>query len=69
MGRDSTRRRGADPGNARGLGLLGMRERIELFGGSVTLDSTPGSGTRVVIEVPPASALLASHDQDPRTDG
>ena len=40
------------PGSARGLGLLGMRERVELFGGSVTFDSTPGSGTRVVIEVP-----------------
>ena len=40
------------PGSARGLGLLGMRERVELFGGSITFDSTPGSGTRVVIEVP-----------------
>ena len=53
MGRASTRTRWRrSPGDARGLGLLGMRERIELFGGSVTFDSTPGSGTRVVIEVP-----------------
>jgi signal transduction histidine kinase len=56
------------PGDARGLGLLGMRERIELFGGSVTFDSTPGSGTRVVIEVP-LQALSANHGQDPRSAG
>lgn len=53
------------PQDARGLGLLGMRERVELFGGSVTFDSTPGSGTRVVIEVP-VHALSTHHDQDPR---
>ena len=40
------------PGDARGLGLLGMRERVELFGGTVTFDAAPGSGTRVVIDVP-----------------
>ena len=56
------------PGSARGLGLLGMRERIELFGGSVTFDSNPGSGTRVVIEVP-LHALFTNHDQDPRPAG
>jgi signal transduction histidine kinase len=56
------------PGDARGLGLLGMRERVELFGGSVTFDSTPGSGTRVVIEVP-LHALSSSHGQDPRPAG
>ena len=52
------------PGDARGLGLLGMRERVELFGGSVTFDASPGSGTRVVIEVPLAG-VQTSHDQDP----
>jgi signal transduction histidine kinase len=56
------------PGSARGLGLLGMRERIELFGGAVTFDSTPGSGTRVVISVP-LQALATSHEQDPRPAG
>jgi signal transduction histidine kinase len=52
------------PGDARGLGLLGMRERVELFGGSVTFDASPGSGTRVVIEVPLAG-VQTSHEQDP----
>lgn len=40
------------PGDARGLGLMGMRERVELFGGSVTFDAEPGGGTRVLIRVP-----------------
>jgi signal transduction histidine kinase len=33
-----------------GLGLSGMRARIESLGGRFRLDSTPGEGTRVVIE-------------------
>lgn len=36
----------------RGMGLLGMRERAELLGGSVTIDSTPGRGTRLRVELP-----------------
>jgi PAS domain S-box-containing protein len=31
----------------RGLGLASMRERAELSGGTFTIDSTPGKGTRV----------------------
>ncbi len=36
----------------RGLGLMGMRERVELFGGTIELDSAPGQGTRVSVGVP-----------------
>lgn len=35
-----------------GLGLLGMRERVELIGGSFHLESARGSGTRLRIEAP-----------------
>jgi signal transduction histidine kinase len=38
--------------SGRGLGLLGLRERIDLVGGQVTVDSSPGDGTRVTIRVP-----------------
>jgi signal transduction histidine kinase len=40
-----------------GLGLLGMRERVALVGGALSLDSSPGWGTtaRVRIPVPPAA--------------
>jgi len=36
----------------RGLGLAGMRERVGLVGGRLVVESAPGSGTRIVIEVP-----------------
>lgn len=39
-------------GGLRGLGLLGMRERAGLIGGTLTIDSREGSGTRVEVEVP-----------------
>lgn len=42
----------ASTDETRGLGLLGMKERASLFGGSVRIDSQPGQGTRVQIEVP-----------------
>lgn len=34
------------------LGLYGMRERAELLNGSLTIESTPGQGTSIFIEVP-----------------
>ncbi len=34
------------------LGLLGMRERADALGGTLTLESAPGAGTTVVVEVP-----------------
>jgi len=33
-------------------GLLGMKERAELLGGRFTLDSAPGQGTRLTVELP-----------------
>ena len=34
------------------LGLLGMRERVELVGGEMTIDSAPGRGTRLEVHIP-----------------
>ena len=34
------------------LGLLGMRERLEMVGGSLTVTSAPGTGTTVLAQVP-----------------
>ena len=39
-----------------GLGLRGMRERVARIGGRLTVDSQPGEGTRVVVEVPAPEA-------------
>lgn len=35
-----------------GLGLVGMQERAVMLGGRILVDSTPGEGTRVRIELP-----------------
>jgi len=34
------------------LGLLGMRERVEMVGGSFTVESAPGKGTTIRAEIP-----------------
>jgi signal transduction histidine kinase len=34
------------------MGLVGMRERAELIGATYSLESAPGTGTRVIVEVP-----------------
>ncbi len=33
-------------------GLLGMQERVEFFGGEMTIDSEPGEGTQIFISIP-----------------
>jgi signal transduction histidine kinase len=45
---------GFDPARTRddGLGLIGMRERVALVGGRLTIESRPGAGTTFVAEVP-----------------
>jgi signal transduction histidine kinase/HAMP domain-containing protein len=43
------------PDSARGLGLLSMRERVELLGGDLEVDSSLGGGTRIYIRVPIAN--------------
>ena len=38
------------------LGLLGMRERVVITGGTMTIEAKPGTGTTVYVRVPlPAS--------------
>jgi len=34
------------------LGLLGMRERVEMVGGKFTVESAPGHGTTIQVQVP-----------------
>jgi signal transduction histidine kinase len=37
------------------LGLLGMRERLEMVGGCFDVESTPGKGTTITALVPPGN--------------
>lgn len=44
-------------GGSAGLGLRGIRDRVELFGGSFAVESVPGRGSRLRVVVPlPESA-------------
>jgi signal transduction histidine kinase len=36
----------------RSLGILGMRERVTLLGGDLTITSSPGNGTAVLVRIP-----------------
>lgn len=42
--------------NGPGLGLIGIEERVALLGGTVTVESKPGMGTTVVVEIPQETA-------------
>ncbi len=49
---------GFDPGMAHNsLGLQGIRERAALFGGRLTIETQPGQGTSLFIEIPTADTL------------
>lgn len=49
-GFDSARpRTGGGPG---GRGLVGMRERVELLGGTLRIDTSPDIGTHVIVDLP-----------------
>jgi signal transduction histidine kinase len=41
----------ATPGH---LGLQSLKERSRLLGGVVAIHSSPGSGTRIMVRVPPS---------------
>jgi signal transduction histidine kinase len=40
------------PSNGGGYGLIAMRQRVSQVGGSLTVESEPGEGTTVVIQLP-----------------
>lgn len=43
---------GFDPGRSRGMGILGMEERVRYLGGWLAIASTPGKGATVTAEIP-----------------
>ena len=43
---------GADP--AGGSGLIGLKDRVEAAGGTLTVESPPGQGTCFTVELPVA---------------
>jgi two-component system sensor histidine kinase UhpB len=51
QGFDTQHLSGSDA-TAHGVGLLGIRERVALLGGRFDIQSHPGQGTRLCIEIP-----------------
>jgi len=45
------------------FGLYTMRERMDLLNGSLTVDSAPGHGTRVIVDVPERSHPRPVHNE------
>jgi signal transduction histidine kinase len=41
----------SEPGTLRGIGLVGIRERVNQLRGELRLESAPGQGTRLTVEV------------------
>ena len=46
------------------LGLLGMRERVEMVGGSFEIESAPGKGTKVIAHIPISKATERKWQND-----
>jgi len=44
-----------------GLGLVGMQERLNAIGGTLSIDSAPGRGTRLLIHLPMEAPNANSH--------
>ena len=51
---------GRPPKKSDRLGLLGMRERVEMVGGSFSVASAPGKGTTVQVQVPLTNEAAAA---------
>ncbi len=49
----------------RGLGLMGMRERVELLRGTIDIDAAPGQGVRIAVTVPLREWALTPADNVP----
>ena len=47
---------GFDPEKTRGLGMLGMEERVRQLGGQFEVQSAPGKGTVLKVSLPIAVA-------------
>ncbi len=47
----------------RGFGIVGMQERVSLLGGHIDIQSKPGFGTHLYIEVP-CPKTVREHEED-----
>ena len=60
---------GGVSGSGHGLGLVSIDERVRLLGGQLSVDTRPGSGTRLSVSIPDAihfGSLPLSHTEQSR---
>jgi signal transduction histidine kinase len=55
---------GFDVGHTRGMGMLGIEERVRHLGGTCHFDSAPGAGARVSISLPRAAQAKSDDRHD-----
>jgi signal transduction histidine kinase len=51
-----------------GWGVNGLRDRVEAIGGSLAVESPPGSGTRVVVQIPLSGRVLTNEQAGARDE-
>jgi signal transduction histidine kinase len=56
-------------GHARGIGLIGMKERAHHLGGTLRIDSAPGHGTRLTVVMPARRDTTPPVDTTPARAG
>ena len=63
--------RGFDAGEAphAGIGLIGMTERAQILGGSLSITARPGQGTRLDVRIPDTATEEESHEANQGTAG
>ena len=54
----------ATPEKARRIGVRGMRERVALLGGTMEIESAPGSGTTIFVRVPEVLGTLGEISEE-----
>ncbi|MFC7876969.1 sensor histidine kinase [Isoptericola sp. NPDC057391] len=55
---------GHGAGRGGGFGLRAMRQRVEQLGGTITVESSPGEGTVVGVQLPVGGATTGPQDQE-----
>jgi signal transduction histidine kinase len=60
-------RGGADP--TRGSGLVGLTDRVEALGGHIRVNSPPGGGTTIQLELPLTGSAALGSSRRPRLAG
>jgi two-component system sensor histidine kinase DegS len=54
----------ASNGSSEGVGLLGMRERADLVGGTLSIDARPERGTCVTLKIPHRDAVSVDKEEE-----